>query len=263
VAELVSRVVVAIVALPLVLGLVYVGGWWLFALGGVAAVLAVHEFAALVRQLRPLVLAAYLGAIAMLVAAAYDRIDWLLGAVLGTLGLVFVLQGLGGSRQSATAAMGATFLGATWIGLGVAHILLLRDLPDDGRLAVFTVLLAVLAADTFAYFVGRLVGRHKLAPRVSPGKTWEGFLAGTAAAILVSFFALYDQGFMGGWRSVVLGLAVALAAALGDLFESMLKRDMEVKDSGRLLGAHGGVLDRIDAHLFAAPAAFYVILALA
>jgi phosphatidate cytidylyltransferase len=157
--------------------------------------------------------------------------------------------------------MSSTILGVAWIALGVGHLVLLRDVPAHGRLAVFTVLLAVFADDTAAYLVGRLVGRHKLAPSLSPGKTWEGFVAGTAAAIAVAFFALYDTGFMDGWRSVALGAIVALAGAAGDLFESALKRDLQVKDSGRLLGAHGGMLDRVDAHLFAAVAAFYVVLA--
>ena len=139
--------------------------------------------------------------------------------------------------------------------------MLLRDLPEEGALAVFTVLLAVFADDTAAYFVGRLVGRHKLAPTISPGKTWEGFVAGSVAAIFVSWIALYETGFMDGYRSIVLGAVIALTAPLGDLFESAVKRDAEVKDAGHLLGAHGGMLDRLDAHLFAAVAAYYVIAA--
>jgi phosphatidate cytidylyltransferase len=121
--------------------------------------------------------------------------------------------------------------------------------------------MCVYAADTVAFFAGRLFGRHKLSPVISPGKTWEGFVAGTAAAIAVAFFALYDQGFLAGWESLVLGAAIALSGVAGDLFVSVIKRDMQVKDTGRLLAAHGGVLDRIDSLLFAAPAAFYVIVA--
>ena len=199
----------------------------------------------------------------VVVAATIGDVPWLLGAVLLTLAFAFVLQGLAGSRQSITGAIGTSVLGTLWIALGLAHVILLRDLPVEGRLAVFTVLIAVFAADTLAYFAGRLVGRHKLAPAISPGKTWEGFVAGTIAAVAVAFFALYPDrdSFLTIGESIVLGVVVAVAAALGDLFESALKRDMGVKDSGRILAGHGGVLDRIDAHLFAAPAAFYVILA--
>jgi phosphatidate cytidylyltransferase len=159
-----------------------------------------------------------------------------------------------------------TVLGAMWIGTGVASLLLLRDYGSEhtGRLAIFTVLLAVWAGDTAAYFAGRLFGRHKLARVLSPGKTWEGFVVGTLVCVLVAFFALYEDRdtFLSIWEAIVLGTVIALASTVGDLFESAVKRDMQVKDSGRLLGGHGGVLDRIDALLFAAPAAYIAILAL-
>ena len=151
-------------------------------------------------------------------------------------------------------------MGALWIGGGLGFLILLRELPEHGRLALITVLLAVWAGDTFAYLGGRLLGRHKMAPRTSPGKTWEGFVFGTAATIFVAFVALYKQDFLTIGQSIVLGVVIAVAAPLGDLFESLLKRDMGVKDSGTLLGGHGGMLDRIDAFLFAA-AADYVVLA--
>ena len=260
--QLVNRVLVAVLALPLVLGMVYLGGWALLGLALAAALLAVHEYAALVRQLRPLVLAAYIGASAMLVGASIGGPRWLLGGLLLTLLLTFVMQGLTGASQPATVSMGATVLGAAWIGLGLGSVLLIRDL-EHGVLAVFTVLLAVFAADTFAFFAGRLVGRHRMAPVMSPRKTWEGFVVGTLAAVAVAFFAIYPDRnvFLNLWQSLVLGAVLAVAAALGDLFESLIKRDMGAKDSGRLLGAHGGILDRIDAHLFAAPAAYYLIAA--
>ena len=154
-------------------------------------------------------------------------------------------------------------MGAVWIGGGLASLVLLRELSDHGRLAAITVLLAVWAGDTFAYLGGRLIGRHRMAPTTSPGKTWEGFLVGTAATIFVAFVALYHQDFLTIGQSVVFGVAIAIAAPLGDLFESLLKRDMDVKDTGRLLGGHGGMLDRLDALLFAAPAAYFTVLAFA
>ena len=262
--DLLSRVVVAVLVLPPVLGLVYLGGWWIFLVAAVVAVLAQHEFFSLIRPLRPLVPAGYAGTLVALAGALLGGAEWMLAGLLVTLALAFLLTGIAQTQQSATVAIGSTMLATVWIGVGLGYILLLRELDpnEDGLLAVFTVLLAVFAADTAGYFTGKLLGSHKLAPAISPGKTWEGFVAGCAAAVAVCFFALYRQGFMDGWRSLVLGGAVALAATLGDLFESALKRDMQVKDASRLLLGHGGMLDRIDSHLFAAAAAFYVILAL-
>lgn len=259
--NLVSRVLVTVVALPVVLWFVWLGGWWLTGLALVAALLALHELYTMARALRPLVLAGYAGTALAIVGALLGGAEWLLGGLAAALLLAFLLYGVASTRQSATVAVSSTMLGVVWIALGLGHLVLLRELPEHGRLALFTVLIAVFADDTFAYFVGRLLGRHRLAPAISPGKTWEGFLAGTLAAVAVCFFALYEQDFLSIPGSLALGGAVAAAAACGDLFESSLKRDLHVKDSGTLLRGHGGMLDRIDALLFAGPAAFYVVLA--
>jgi phosphatidate cytidylyltransferase len=256
-----SRVLVAAVGLPVVLGAVYLGGWWVFALVTVAALVGLHEYWLLARPLAPLAPAGYIGALLGLVGAEAGGITWGVCGALATFPLAFVLKAISEARAAATIAISGTVMGAAWIGGGLGFLILLRELPEHGRLAALTVLLAVWAGDTFAYFGGRLMGRHKLAPSTSPGKTWEGLVAGTAATVFVAFVALYHQHFLTIGESIVLGVVVAIAAPLGDLFESMLKRDMDVKDTGRLLGGHGGMLDRIDALLFAAPAAYFTILA--
>ena len=257
----VSRLVVAAVGLPIVLGAVYLGGWWLFVVVFCAAAVALHEFSLLARALSPLALAGYVGGLLALVGAELGDATWMIGGALTALVLAFVLKGVSSARQAATASISATLMGAVWVGCGLGFTLLIRDLPEHGRLAVFAVLLAVWAGDTFAYAGGRLLGRHKLAPTTSPGKTWEGFVFGTIATVFVVFVTLYKQDFLTVAESLVLGAVLAVAAPIGDLFESLLKRDMKVKDTGRLLGGHGGMLDRMDALLFAAPAAYFCILA--
>jgi phosphatidate cytidylyltransferase len=258
-----SRLLVAAVGLPLVLGMLWLGGWWLFGLVAVAAFVAVHEFVTTARPLRPLAPAVYGGVLLALVGAEVGGIVWLLGGFLTTFALGFVFHGLSSTRAPTTAALGSTILGSAWIGFGLGFVLLLREMHTEGRLIAFTVVLTVFAADTLAYFVGRVAGRHRLAPRLSPKKTWEGLAAGAAAGVFVSFIALYDtrDRYLSVWEAIVLGLVVVTAAVLGDLFESALKRDLEVKDTGRLLGGHGGVLDRVDALLFAAPAAYFLVVA--
>jgi phosphatidate cytidylyltransferase len=259
VGPLLSRVVVTLVGLPVVLVIVWAGGWWLFALAAIAAVLALHEYALMIRSLRPVILAAYAGALLSLLGARIGGLEWTTAGFLSTIVLAFLLHWIATTRQSATVAIASTVLGAGWVGLCLAHLLLLRGIPHDGELATFTVLLAVWAGDIGAFFAGRLIGRHKLAPALSPGKTWEGFVFGTVATVFVAFVALYKQHYLSIPQSLLLGGVIAVAAPLGDLFESALKRDMQVKDSGRLLAAHGGVLDRIDSLLFAVVASYYLL----
>ena len=247
--------------LPIVLSAVYVGGWWVFALVAIAAALSLHEYWLMARTLAPLALAGYIGAALGLVGAELSGITWMLGGVLSCFVLAFVLKAFSSARAAATAAISATVMGTLWIAGGLGFLILLRAIPEHGRLALFTVLLAVWAGDTLAYFGGRVFGRHKMAPTTSPGKTWEGFVFGTAATVFVAFIALYKQHFLTIPQSIALGVVLAVAAPIGDLFESLLKRDAGVKDSGRLLGGHGGMLDRLDAFLFAAPAAYFAILA--
>jgi phosphatidate cytidylyltransferase len=260
---LVSRLLVAAILLPLVIGLVYLGGWWLFALAVAGGLIALHELYVMTRDLRPLVLGGYLGYVTMLAGLQLGDLPWMLGGLLSTFVFAFVVYGLGGVRQSATTSFAVTLLGVAWIGAGIGCLLLIRDIPEFGFWAVMAVLFTVFAADTGAFFVGRTIGRHRMAPAISPKKSWEGFVGGVLCAVGVAFVILYrdrDE-FLSIPESLVLGLVIALAAVVGDLFESAVKRDLEVKDSGRVLGGHGGVLDRLDSLLWAGPAAFFTILA--
>jgi phosphatidate cytidylyltransferase len=258
-----SRIVVSVVLLPLVIGVVYLGGWWLFGLALVAGMIALHELFRLARELRPLVLAGYLGFVLALLGAQLGGLAWMTGGLVITLFFSFLFFGLSHERPSATGSFGVTVLAATWVGGGLGFLLLLRDIPDHGFWAVIAVLFTVFAADTAAFFFGRTLGRHRMAPVISPGKTWEGFAAGIVAGMLAAFLILYKDRdeFLTIPEALGLGAAVVLASVCGDLFESAVKRDLRVKDSGRLLGGHGGMLDRLDALLWAGPAAYYVILA--
>jgi phosphatidate cytidylyltransferase len=257
-----SRILVAAVLLPLVLGIVWLGGWWLFGLATVGGLLALHELFTMARGLRPIVLGGYVGVVLTLLAAQLGGASWVLPGILSAVPAALLAFFVSSARQHAVAAFAVTLLGVVWVGGGLAYLLLLRDIPNDGRLLIFATLLTVFADDTIAYFVGRAVGRHRMAPVISPGKSWEGFVGGTIAAVAVAFFALYDQHVVTTGESLVLGLAIAIASTLGDLFESAVKRDLDVKDSGRLLAGHGGVLDRVDSLLWAGPAAYVTLLAL-
>ena len=149
-----SRVLVAAILLPLVIGLVYLGGWWLFGLALVGGLLALHELYVMVRDLRPLVLGGYLGFALTLLGLQLGGLEWMLGGLLSTFVFAFVVYGLGGVRQSATTSFGVTLLGVAWVGAGIGCLLLIRDIPEFGFWAVMAVLFTVFAADTGAFFVG-------------------------------------------------------------------------------------------------------------
>ncbi len=260
--QLLSRAAVIAAGLPIVIGAAVVGGWFLCAVALVAGLVALHELYALARALRPLVLAGYGGAIGALVGAQLGNAEWMLGGFLVAFPLAFAFAAVSATRQSTTVAIAATVLGAGWIGLGLAHFVLLRRLETDAVEAILAVLFTVFATDTFAYLGGRLAGRHRMTPVMSPGKTWEGFVVGALAGLGTAFWVLYESAY-DGWRSFLVGGVIVLAATVGDLFESLVKRDLGAKDTGRILLGHGGVLDRIDSLLFAGPAGLYVFLAVA
>src|SRR6266566_2674057 len=130
-----SRLLVAVAALPVVLGAVYLGGWWLFAVAAIGAGLALHEFWLLARPLSPLSPAGYVGAALALVGAELGGLSWMLGGALTAFPLAFALKGISATRQAPTASISATVMGAVWIGFGLGFLLLLRDLSDHGRLA--------------------------------------------------------------------------------------------------------------------------------
>ena len=199
-------------AIPIVIGAVYFGGWWLFALIMVAALIGLHEFWLMAKPLAPLAPAGYVGAVLALVGAERGGIEWMVAGMLTALPLAFLLKGVSATRQAPTASISATVMGTVWVGCGLAFVLLLRDLPEHGRLAALTVVLAVWAGDTLAYLGGRVFGRHRMAPTTSPGKTWEGFAFGTAATIFVAFVALYKQHFLTIAESLAFGGVLAVAA---------------------------------------------------
>jgi phosphatidate cytidylyltransferase len=151
-----------------------------------------------------------------------------------------------------------TIAGILYLGWLLSHFVALRGL-DDGRNWVFLALATNFASDTAAFFTGRALGRHHLAPSISPGKTWEGTIAGVLGAIIVSLlFTLLIPISYG--QAIALGLLVSIFGQLGDLVESLFKRNIGVKDSGRLLPGHGGFLDRIDSVVFAGVVVYYYVI---
>jgi phosphatidate cytidylyltransferase len=173
------------------------------------------------------------------------------------------------SREKAFHQWAWTIAGALYVGWMLSYWLNLRGL-EDGREWVYLAMLTTFANDTGAFFIGRARGRHKLAPTISPAKTWEGAIGGLVSAILASIVTavvlkLISVGLgtpfaFRYWQIIVLGLLVAFFAQVGDLVESLLKRKLGVKESGNLLPGHGGVLDRFDSLIFVGAVIYYYVI---
>jgi phosphatidate cytidylyltransferase len=257
--DLGARILAALPAIAFAIFIVVEGGT-IFAVG--AALLGLMACAELFRMMRrpgPPVVAGYLVVIALVVGARYGGREQVLLILTISVPVVFFFTLLRPEFENASWAMAVVFLAVVWIGLAVAHAVLLRKLPHGGGL-LLDVLIATFLADTGAYFAGRGWGRRQLSPRVSPNKTLEGLVGGIVVGTFAFWFAGTYQDWLNGIDALIIGASVALAAPIGDLFESLIKRDNKVKDSGRVFGAHGGVLDRLDAVLFTIVTAYYVAL---
>lgn len=274
--ELTRRVLFAVVAIPVVLAAVYVGSAALAALLAITSALAAWELFRIAEQsgyeplsvigiviaaVLPLVMhATYLGLVS-------PRVTWGVLAVLLVLALSLWMRG---PDRHPLGASAATVLGIIYTGGLLSYAYILRyDNYAVGRAAGSALLLLPLVltwtSDTGAYVVGRAIGRHKLLPSVSPGKTVEGAVGALVLCVLVCW--LYVSGVLAPIaqltlrpRDIVLfGIAISVAVQLGDLVESLLKREAGVKDSSHIIPGHGGVLDRIDGLLFALPVAYWLV----
>jgi phosphatidate cytidylyltransferase len=230
-------------------GLVFAAG--LFVLG----CLCMHELYGMYERAHPVRLAGFIGLAGLLLAALYGSQFQVLLAAVAALPVLFGLT-LIQSRPS-VGGLALTLLGIYWIGFGFAHAVMLRGLPHGDGI-VIDVLVGTFLGDTGAYLGGRLFGKRPLAPSISPNKTVEGLLIGMLCAVLGVWFAGRYQEWLRGTHALVLGLGVAVFAPIGDLFESFVKREAGKKDAGSLFGAHGGVLDRLDAVLFTAVVGYYI-----
>jgi phosphatidate cytidylyltransferase len=197
----------------------------------------------------------------MVVAAYYGSHFQIVLAGVAAFPAMFAVGLARDSRQGVTHSMAITAFGVLWIGLPFAHAVLLRELPLHGGALVVDVLVGTFITDTAAYGGGRLFGRRKLAPTLSPNKTVEGLLFGFVGGTMAFWFAGLYQDWLSGFDALVMGMFIAAVAPVGDLFESMIKRDLDVKDTGNVFGPHGGLLDRLDAVLFTIVAGYYLSIA--
>jgi phosphatidate cytidylyltransferase len=279
-----KRVATAAVLIPLVLLAVYVAPFpVLLGLIAIIALLAAHEYFSIIKGygVIPIRSGAYGGIVSLFLLLGLDDSFAFALVVLPTLFASLVLTFILGMRRhdlrEASLSIALSYLAVPYIGLTLLSLAFLARTAGSADVLIL-VFLAVWVGDTAAYYVGRAWGRHKLAPLISPKKTWEGAIASAVfsaiAVVLWAKFGISDvdlkvvppavqAAHSSAALAFVFGLIINIAAQLGDLAESMIKRGAGVKDSGTILPGHGGILDRIDALLFAAPVALLLFTLLA
>ncbi len=273
-----KRVITALWGIPLVIA----AAWfdtpiaWFSVLALVLGAAGAWEFYKLTGVSRIVPLAVF-GVIFTLLFIIYPHINYslnippaslvLTGAVVLSLILLVFLP----KKEGLFIHWAGMIAGMLYIGWMLSFLVALRlepgtvAFPEVGRNFLFLALFATFGSDTAAFFIGKAFGRHKLAPQISPGKTWEGAIAGVAGGIIISLLFTLETSLqlpLSWWQAILLGALVSVFGQVGDLAESLLKRNYGVKDSGSLMPGHGGILDRMDSVLFAGAVVYlYYILA--
>ena len=253
-----QRTLTALIGIPIVLVCVWLGGWWAFAACVLLAVLGAYELHRMMLHegYHPLISISLVLILLFLIAAMLPPQRPLLLelglalALLVTFPILFFRKELGGAMVD----WSLTLAIAIYLGWPLSLIPALRGFQagfSSGFWWLLTLLLSVWGFDTGAFFAGHFFGRHKLAPSISPGKTWEGVAGGLVVSVAAALLFTVRPLGVSWYLAVILGLLIGIAATLGDLAESLIKRQTHVKDSGQIMPGHGGVLDRIDSLLFA------------
>jgi phosphatidate cytidylyltransferase len=263
---LVQRLIVAIIIIPVLVILAYLGGWVLALSMAATLGFGAWEYNKLFTAggFQPAVYLLVGGTVIFVLARhafAFVYSDITISLIL-LMGMAWqVIQYEKGTSTAAT-DFGITMGGLFYLGWLGSYLISLRDLPA-GMWWILVVIPTINISDAGAYFIGSHFGKHKISQRVSPNKSWEGYfggiLAGTIGAVILAAAWHLRSPLITVEKGLVLGLAITILSPLGDLGESMLKRSFGVKDSSRVLPGHGGVMDRIDSWLWAAPIGFYII----
>lgn len=250
-----TRVVTAIIGIPVLLGVLYLGGIYWQTFLALAAVIAFYEFARMmaVNHLEPLLIPGVL----LLLLLLFKPTPYLFPGIFAILVLtvVFTIR-----KYPAINVMNLSIslFGASYIGFLLSYAIDIFALPQP-FLVILLALILTWASDTGAYCAGKLWGRHKMTPGLSPNKTWEGAVGGLilCAVAAMAFFLITDMHTVNLAYALALGISASILGQFGDLFISGVKRYFQVKDSGKILPGHGGILDRLDSFLLVVPLVYY------
>jgi phosphatidate cytidylyltransferase len=255
--DLFSRVLVAVPAALAAIVFIDIGGtaWAVFMI--VLGCVCLQELYRMLDRWKPVPIIGFAALIGMVLAARFGGLREVVEVAMSAVPVLFIAVLARAQSSGATVSIAGTLLGIYWVGFAFAHAVLLRQLPHGDGILI-DVAVGTFLGDTAAYLGGRMFGRRPLAPEISPNKTVEGLFCGMLIAVVSVFFAGLYQDWLTQGDALLLGLAVAVLGPIGDLFESLIKRDAGAKDAGTLFGAHGGALDRLDAVMFTVVAGYYI-----
>jgi phosphatidate cytidylyltransferase len=260
--ENLKRVLVSLIGIPVILIASYLGGYYFFSFVVIISLLSFYEFSLLVKH-KGANVNLFLGGLIILILLLNQFINFVdLFAIILLSSLALLTFELFRNKGSAIFNLGSTFLGIYYIGIFSASLISLREFYSNdiyaenlGAYFIISIFASIWVGDSAAYYGGINFGRHKLFPRVSPKKSWEGaifgFIFSVGAMILAKILVLNSLSWM---NVLIIGIIIGTIGQIGDLVESLIKRDSKVKDSSSLIPGHGGFFDRFDSLLFSAPA---------
>jgi len=259
-----TRIIVSVIAIPAIIAACYFGGYYFFAFVLGIGIISYYEFWLFIKN-KDINANFFVGIISvgMIIVNSYKSFISLYPLLI-TILLVLTIVELFRNKNSAIINLGTTLLGVLYFGLFASALLSIREIYQvnytQGGLLIISIFASIWICDSAAFFGGTALGKHKLMPRVSPNKSWEGAVFGLSFAVLamvISKIIILD--FLSWLDGITIGLIVGIIGQIGDLIESLFKRDAGVKDSSTLIPGHGGIFDRFDSLLYSAPAVLLYI----
>ncbi|MDR2860833.1 MAG: phosphatidate cytidylyltransferase [Elusimicrobiota bacterium] len=260
-----TRILTALVGIPLIFICIFTGGWIFFALMFIVNFFCIKEYLAICKKYEPNTIFCLIAGSLFFILLYFMKDN--LSVMNFTALLIFALLLLFGFEvfrqkpDNGVQRIAVSFLAILFFPISFLFMVFINQLFLGGKY-MFLLFVTVWVLDTAAYAIGKRYGKRKLSPHISPNKTIEGAIAGLVSGILFSILISNFFGLFPAWKAAILGLVIAIAGQFSDLAESLIKRDADIKDSGAIIPGHGGVLDRFDSYLFAAPIVYYLILCL-
>jgi len=257
---LLQRILTALVGIPIVLLCIYYGGISFFLMFFAVITFAVSEYFNICKKYNPLNILGTILAILFYLSLYFNF--YVQEFIIVSVFVIFLVYMFRNKINNISSEIAVTCFGTFFIPWTLYHMVLIRDIPDYGMKYIIFLFVNIWLLDTGAYFIGKKFGKHKLAKNISPKKTIEGAVAGVLTSIIVSVICkfIFMQNIITVTEAVVFAVIIAFIGQFSDLAESVFKRDCDIKDSGNILPGHGGMLDRFDSYLFAAPFFYYLII---